>query len=96
MEGLGAIVHSGDDAVPVEGEGVGEGGIEERWGKVGKLGRDRLCFIRWVRGKEALAQMAGGDGVLVELVECGIVGVEFCDGGVDIVVDLFRKEASNE
>ena len=76
--------------MPVEREGVGERSIEEVRGEVGELGRDRLCFIGWVRWKEACMQMAGGVGHLLELVKGGVVGVEFRDGRVDIMVDLFR------
>ena len=76
--------------MPVEREGVGEWGTEEVRGEVGELGRDWLCFIRWVRWKESFMQMAGGVGLLLEFVKGGIVGVEFRDGRVDIMVDLFR------
>ena len=87
---MGAVIHGGDDAVPVEREGVGEWGVEEGRGEVGELGRDRLCFIGWVRREEACMEMAGGVRHLVELVKVSIVGVEFRDRCVYIMVDLFR------
>ena len=76
--------------MPVEREGVGEWGIEEGRGEVGELGRDRLCFIGWVRWKEAFMEMACGVRHLLELVKVSIVGVECRDGCVYIMVDLFR------
>ena len=76
--------------MPVEREGVGEWGSEKVRGEVGELGRCRLCLVRWVRWKESFMQMAGGVGHLLEFVKRGVVGVEFRDVGMDIMVDLLR------
>ena len=55
LQCLGAIVHSGGDAMPVESEGMGEWGKEEFRGKVGELGGNWLWFIWRVRWEEAFA-----------------------------------------
>ena len=95
LEGLRAVIHGGDNAVPVEKQGLRQRGKKKVSREVGELFWDRLGF-GWVMGwKETLTKMASGDWVVLEFVEGDVVGVEVGDVGEDVVVYLGGEEAAN-
>jgi len=95
LKSLCAIVHGGDNAVPVKEKGLGEGCKEEIVRKVCKLGRDGVGVVSRMGGVETVTEVAGCDGVSLELMEVHIVLMEVCYIGVHVMMELPWEEATN-
>ena len=95
LQGLCVVVHSGDDAVPVEGKGMSKSGLEDGFRQVRELWWDWLWGIVSGRWLEAASEVSGGELIFVQFMEGGVVCVELCDVGADVVVDLTWKETTS-